>query len=175
MCVNPDHLELGTPADNVNDHYERRTLPEKPVTRDMAVAVIQARRDFGVPMDLIAQIAGVDPLAIYQVLKTVDPDKVARIKKPGLSAEEITEAHRLITVEGLTLGGAATRMKRSWGTVARGLRSIDFDYEEHRVAKQQRLAGQARQLMAEGVSQLEIARRLGVSTQFIQTHAKRAS
>ena len=82
QCVNPNHLELGTQGENVEDMYRRRTQPNRTILSTMAAAMIELHA-LGAPVEMIARAANVEPSevvdAIWRGRTGVAPKAVRRV------------------------------------------------------------------------------------------------
>ena len=124
-CVNPDHLVLGTQADNVEDYYERRTF-NGVLTRDSLVAVAIASQTYGVPSTILARIASVGRASLDKALLGVQARDDRPRRRPW-NDEEIARAASLAE-EGKSMSQIARLLGRSWSGIAHELsrRGIDI-------------------------------------------------
>lgn len=121
QCVNPDHLELGTPLDNVNDMRRRRTQPRRVILSSMAAAMIELYT-LGAPVEMIARAADVNPAevqrAIYEGRAGVAPKAVRRI--PPITPEQFADIDARLAA-GATLRQASLAIGINYARLAAGL------------------------------------------------------
>lgn len=73
-CIRPDHLELGTQADNMRHRTERNRVPRGESTgraklTEREVAAIRALCDRGAAKGLIAEAVGINPHTLTSIVK----------------------------------------------------------------------------------------------------------
>jgi hypothetical protein len=162
LCVNPDHLELGTQADNCDDRYRRRTAPNRPILSSMAEAMIELHA-LGAPVETIAKAANVEPAAvnhaIYSGRSGVAPKAVRRV--PPITPEQLADVDARL-MAGATLRQASIATGINYTRLARALAARGTPYTRRPFLNDQELLV-AHAMAAEGKSTNAIAVALGKS------------
>lgn len=72
-CVNPSHLFLGTPADNVRDMLNkgRQASPSKALSPEEVIELRTIRASSGLPVRALAEVFGVAPMTISRALRGI--------------------------------------------------------------------------------------------------------
>jgi hypothetical protein len=69
-CINPEHLFLGTPQDNMTDmaNKGRKRVPNRKLTNDLRALIINKKMN-GVSYDQIARLTGLGKSTVWQFMK----------------------------------------------------------------------------------------------------------
>lgn len=128
-CVNPGHLELGTQAQNVQDHHRRGGVKRghyERLSREQAAACREAYDGRPVTRELLARIANVRTEVINTALAHRDPGEPLKYRHTKITPDEVAVARAVVEAGG-TVGAAATKIGRAWASVAKALRDAGVD------------------------------------------------
>ena len=128
-CVNPEHIELGTQADNVADHYKRRTKPDAILLpRQIEVA----RRLYEEHHVRTADLAVLAHVSVDTMRRSLREGGVALERRERVKALNVTDDETQVIIKraanGDTVGAIAGDLGRSWGAVRAALVHAGVDY-----------------------------------------------
>jgi hypothetical protein len=162
QCVNPDHLEIGTQADNVVDMYRRRTEPKRRIFSSMAEAMIELHT-LGATIETIARAANVElgevTRAIYSGRSGVAPKAVRRV--PPITPEQFADVDARLAA-GATLRQTSIATGINYSRLATALAARGTPYTRRPFLNDQELLV-AHALALDGKSTHAIAVALGKS------------
>lgn len=168
-CVNPDHLVLGTQADNVKDRYRRRRKALVDYFPPEQVDALRTLREkYGVPTRLLAQAANAREQAVKDVLyhdrEGTTVPKPKRMKGAPISDEELEEAKRLIVDRGKSIHAAAKQVGRDGRSLSEALKArLGFDAKAYIQAEKEKRNARVVELYREGYSALEVGKQVGLT------------
>lgn len=162
QCVNPDHLELGTQADNCGDMRRRHTEPRRTVLPSMAAAMIELHA-LGARIETIALAANVEAgevqRAIYTGRTGIAPKAVRRIAT--ITPEQFADVDARLAA-GATLRQVSLAVGLNYSRLAAALAARGTPYVRRPFLDDVQL-DVARAMAAEGKSTHAIAVALGKS------------
>ena len=182
-CLNPDHLRVGTPADNMRDMVAAGNQHNQKLTWDDAAAIRRVFAEGSISKAGLARQYGVGAGAIQKVVANhrfydpaYSPPAVRPTRRPRnqIGDEMAGEIRQTYLSGGVSQEDVASRFNVSVGTVSKIVRNViyaDPDYTPRRKACNQKLGeaqvDEIRIRIKSGASQHQVAKEFGVSQALI--------